>query len=374
MDGRYKTYKIILTTIGPVFIGDGKSLHKKEYIRAQQFIRVPDMEKMYTDLWKMGLTEKYEKYMMSTQRDNLGQWLQRQKVKQETIDKWIRYQLQCDIEGCSINETQIMTFMKDPYGCPYIPGSSLKGALRTILMSYAMMTNSDDYNDMKESLHREIIHSNDGRTKYLIRQTRQLEVDTFHTLGRLKEKEKDRQNAVNDVMSQIIVSDSRPLDPSVLIFCQKLDVHKDGKIKPLPLGRECLPPGTQIEFDLTFTDQFPYTIDQIKEAVKKFATRYYNSFSKHFKDKVKEIRPPKVSYIWLGGGAGYVSKTVMYPLYGYQEGLENVAEIMLHTVKDKGHGHKNDVREGISPHVIKCTRYKGKLYEMGQCSVKFEEI
>ena len=29
---RYKTYKIILTTIGPVFIGDGKSLHKKHKI------------------------------------------------------------------------------------------------------------------------------------------------------------------------------------------------------------------------------------------------------------------------------------------------------------------------------------------------------
>ena len=374
MNEKMKTYKIILTTIGPVFVGDGKSLHKKEYIKDKQRIIVPDMRKMYSDLSRLGLAEKYEEYMLSSQRDDLGMWLRRQRVKPEMINSWSRYYLQCDTEGYSLNEMNIMTFLKDPYGCPYIPGSSLKGVIRTILLSYAMMNGRDSYSSMKGDLHREIFSSRDSRTRYLTKQTRQLEVMTFHTMKRLNEKERDVQNAVNDVMSQCIVSDSCPLDPSDLIFCQKLDAHRDGLVKPLNLGRECIAPGTQIEFDLTISDQFPYSIEQIKEAVEKFATRYYNSFSKYFKDKVKDIRPPKVTYIWLGGGVGYVSKTVMYPLYGYKEGLENVAEIMRHTVRDENHGHKNDVKLGVSPHILKCTKYQGKLYEMGQCSIKFEEI
>jgi len=374
MNGKYRTYKIILTTKGPVFVGDGKSFSKKEYMKDGKNIRVPDIEKMYADLCKMGLAEKYEDYMMSSQRENLSQWLQKQNVPRTKSDKWVRYQLQCDTEGYSLNEMTVMTFMKDPYGFPYIPGSSLKGVFRTILMSYFMIKDNASYGGIKKDLEREIFQSGDPRTKYLARHTKQLEVQTFHTLNKLNEKEADKNNAVNDVMSQFIVSDSRPIDPSNLIFCQKLDVHKDGRVGPLNLGRECIAPGTRIEFDLTLTDLFPYSVEQLKEAIKKFATRYYNSFSKHFMSEIKDIEAPKVNYIWLGGGAGYVSKTVMYPLYGYQDGLENVSEIMQHTVKDKTHRHDNDVYEKVSPHILKCTRYKGKIYEMGQCAVKIEEI
>lgn len=40
---------------------------------------------------------------------------------------------------------QVMTCITDPYGNPYIPGSSLKGMLRTILLSRDILQNREKY-------------------------------------------------------------------------------------------------------------------------------------------------------------------------------------------------------------------------------------
>ena len=40
---------------------------------------------------------------------------------------------------------QVMTCITDPYGNPYVPGSSLKGMLRTILLSRDILQNREKY-------------------------------------------------------------------------------------------------------------------------------------------------------------------------------------------------------------------------------------
>ena len=74
--------------------------------------------------------------------------------------------------------------------------------------------------------------------------------------------------------------------------------------------------------------------------------------------------------VFLGGGSGFVSKTVIYSLLGEREGVQAVKDIFDKTYVPKEHKHYKDCRLGVSPHVLKCTKYCGKTYMMGQCKFK----
>ena len=71
--------------------------------------------------------------------------------------------------------------------------------------------------------------------------------------------------------------------------------------------------------------------------------------------------------MWIGGGAGFLSKTILYSVYG--EDAVHITDDVFHTtlsgkIYDQ-HKHQRDLSLGIAPHVCKCTRYQGRLYDMG---------
>ena len=74
-----------------------------------------------------------------------------------------------------------------------------------------------------------------------------------------------------------------------------------------------------------------------------------------------------------GGGAGYLSKTVTYGIMHGPEAVRVTAEIIDATLGDRArreHRHSRDPVTGVSPHTLKCTRYQGRLCQMGACCVK----
>jgi CRISPR-associated protein Csm5 len=75
--------------------------------------------------------------------------------------------------------------------------------------------------------------------------------------------------------------------------------------------------------------------------------------------------------IYLGGGAGYFSKTFTYSLFKKDDAV-NFVKKYLEKTTPRAHNHFKD--RGISPHMQKCTRCGGKLYEMGKCQIRIEEV
>ena len=63
---------------------------------------------------------------------------------------------------------------------------------------------------------------------------------------------------------------------------------------------------------------------------------------------------------------GFLSKTVIYSLFE-EDGLMITDKIFRNTLAKNYqiHKHNQDTRLGVSPHICKCTRYHGKLYDMG---------
>ena len=139
--------------------------------------------------------------------------------------------------------------------------------------------------------------------------------------------------------------------------------HDDQEINLL---RECIKPGTVIKSSLTIDEtECNLKIEDILDAVKLFYEQYYQVFQSKF----PRCDRGKPNTVFLGGGSGFVSKTVVYPMFGEKEGIEITKDIFDRTGVPQKHEHYKDTRMRVSPHILKCTRYQGKEYMMGQCEI-----
>lgn len=371
-----ETYKVKLTAIGPISIGSGSVISKKEciYDKNKDVVYVMDIDKMFADILKMRKEQEFEKFLLS--RDSLDMWFRSKNITKEQYSKWIAYTLWA---GDAVTEEktikEISTFVKDPYGQPYIPGSSLKGAIRTAILGATAKLRIEKEqtgqspNKTYTTIQRNIARVNVQKAKdykELDKCMDELSVEIFNALRRKDEDQKPvkKENAVNDFMSGIIISDSKPLTCNDLVLCQKEDKKVDGTKNKIML-RECIKPGTVIEFELTIdTNVSKASIGAINGCIKNFIKSYYDTYMYKF-EKTNKFAD---NTIFVGAGTGYPTKTVMYQVLG-RDGVKQVANVI--TAKAPKHGHNKDARLGISPHTRKVTTYKGMEYDMGECEIKF---
>lgn len=361
-------YTMKLTALAPIYVGSGRIIGKKEYIQyggMKSPVMIPNQEKMIRDLCLLHKESAFASFMLSDdKRASLAGWLIEQHIDKARVQKWISYTLDAGDafikpNGNGAPPKEINCFCKDSYGMAYIPGSTLKGMIRTALLVHEIKRKPEDYERLLNEL--DGAASRGGkRNSYLQVETQRLEMQAFHTLERPGTKSKD---AVNSVMSGVVVGDSKPIPAKQLTLCQKIDYSLERREKPLPTLREALKPGTEVLFDLTIDGQlFPYGIEDIQEALDEFQEDCYDYFYSRFgRGRAAD------GIVWIGGGAGFLSKTILYSVYG--EDAVHITDDVFHTtlsgkIYDQ-HKHQRDLSLGIAPHVCKCTRYQGRLYDMG---------
>ena len=371
MGNELQHYTITLHTEGPVFIGSGRTIGKKEYIynKHANKVHIPNMEKMFAYFSKRKLLQKYEEYLLSGKSDFVY-WLKDNGIGEREYMPWIAYTMDSgDAVIEQKSKKEILTSIKDAYGCPYVPGSSLKGALRTVLLGAVVVQRNERFAREREELRH--INMND-RPNSVARnlQNNAMQVEQ-HMFNRLKRNEKRRADAVNDMMCGLRIGDSEPLSVDDLVLCQKIDVTVEGHEQALPIFRECIKPDTEIRFPITIDPRcFPYSPKQMMQAATIFAQNYDKCFLNAF--PLNGISGG--GNLYLGGGCGYVSKTVSYPLLG-SDNVKLVSDIISSTLNRDAkikHKHREDKDKGVSPHILKCTQYDGRLYEMGACTLSIQ--
>lgn len=375
-----ETYKITARTLSPVHIGSGEKIGKKEYWynKKKGQVGILDMQAFYKGLTEKKLLNEFMNYMLFEKKQLLYQWMNTQNITQEELREWTKYVLSTkDAEIESNKNRDILLFCKNAYGMPYIPGSSIKGALRTCLLTAQILEklkkNPEEYREEKNKIieicEKKANMTNDKKKKELQKIEELLEQKEFYTLIRKNEKEEleNREKATMDCMAGIRVSDSNPLDIKKLTLCKKLDIPRRGKEQELPIYRECIKPNTVFTFEISIDtsvwtqngNAIPYTIEDIKKSID-IMFSYYQSV---FLDKFQEKNRYQAGTFCLGGGVGYPSKTVTYPILG-GENWKIVSDILSNVTKKS---RKADWESGIAPRVKKCTNYGGRTYDMGIC-------
>lgn len=365
-----KNYKAKIHVLTPMHIGCGQRLLKKEYIYLPKTHRVivPDIQKMFSAIQKKGLSSAFMDFMLNTgnKGPSLSQWLGQNGFTFKDYEAWKKYDM--DAGEAFVSQTarpkEINTFIKDAYGMPYVPGSSIKGMFRTALIAWEIHKNPRKFERIKRDIE---IQSGkfSKRERCLAKETSLLEQMILNTLNR---DEKKTGSAVNDVMAGLHIGDSAPIGLEQLTLSQKIDYTLDGQEKPLPILRESLIPGTNIYFDVTIdTSLCPYTIGDITEALNYLQSVCYKYFYARFRRGTKSE-----NIVWLGGGCGFLSKTIVYALFG-ADAVKVVDGIYKNTLGKiySTHKHTKDLSLRIAPHVCKCTRYQGELYDVGMGRIEF---
>lgn len=289
MKTEYRTFQFSLLSMAPIHIGSGDKYTSREFIYENGYFYFPDMGKFYNRMVEKGYDQKFERFLQErkprasnnrlisflldnriSDRDFGGYRIKETGLETEENDN--------DSKLGAINE--VVKFMRDAFGNPYIPGSSLKGAIRTILMN----TNPDWNN--------ENVVKDKKENKFLI------------PWGAKKGQE------FNDLFNAIRVSDSKPFRNDSLILVQKWD-HKATPplVKPLPLYREATAPLTKINFTITTTTkEAGILMEELGQRAQAFYKEYKNFFLSDFPEN--KIQPNIQYPIYLGAGSGVWTKTI----------------------------------------------------------------
>lgn len=370
-----KKYNIELKTIGPVFIGSGETINKKEALFKKDKVLIIDTKRMFDYFLKRNLLKQYQEYMLDTNKD-LAIFFKDNNIDEKIYKSW-------NIKEFSLGDTKsagngdvkgrgIVRFVRDGNGRVYVPGSSLKGMLRTILTGAYIIQNSDSkiQEKLDDTAWRigKYTYKNNLEKSYK-KTMDEIEVQIFHKKCFPDSEGKNKiENKVNDTLRGFMVSDSEYISDEDICVCQKVDVSLDGKEILLPLYRECIKPGVTIRFGITIDSDFcKYTKPDIIESIGRFYENYWNKVSMKFKKA--PISNDRYT-CFLGGGAGFESKTIIYPSFERVKAVDftsNILSVLFPNAK-----HDKDTE--VSPRVINCTKFEHNKYLFGACSLrKFEE-
>ncbi len=376
--GHLEILNITLRALAPVFIGSGSQLNKKEYIfdPHKGIVYFPDFPRLVAFLKSRSLLREYQEYQLQTRNNDFRIFLEQNKVTESDYPAFISYSIEAGEAAHSPSFRGVLTFIKDAQGFPYIPGSSVKGAIRTALA--ARILKQGNWERSRREIER--ADYSERPRRYLNRESGNLEQRIFHRLEYRNRNGELVRSAVNDLMQGIRLSDSVPLSPENLILTGKYDRKPDGAVNPLPIFRESLRPGSEarltMTLDLPMLAKEGLNVRSIEDALHAFSDQHYENFEQYFAvlhDDAQVAAQKGVDLI-LGGGAGYVSKTITYNLFPQREqALALAGKIMVKQFPPR-HGHAKDVKGyKIAPHMLKTAMYKGQYYQMGKCELFFEE-
>ncbi len=374
--GHLERLNITLRSLAPVYIGSGESLNKKEYVfdRQKGLIYFPNLPRLAAFLKSRSLLAKYEEYLYQQRQNDFLFFLKNNGIEEADYPSFISYSIEAGEAAQEPNFRNVLTFIKDAAGHPYIPGSSVKGAIRTALAAVLIKKGQWDRE------RREIAGADSslGAKKFLARETGRLEKRIFYRLG-IKDPKNGREinEPINDLMRGVSISDSAPLGFETMTLTGKYDRMPDGAINRLPIFRESLKPGSEARLTMTLDTAMlakaGLNVRGIETALHSFADQHYANFEQYFAEKPADTAgsAQRGADIILGGGTGYVSKTLLYNLFTRQDALDLAAKIMVKQFPRHGHGKDAAVYK-VSPHALKMAMYGGQYYQMGRCELILE--
>jgi len=351
-------YDLTLKVKSPVFVGSGAVTQKFEYIydNKQSEVAFIDNNKLFGLLVSTGKTDEYEKYVLNSSRQDLYSFLKTVcGYSEKQIQSLCRYRVSAkDALDENHSFKEIHSFMRNPNGQAYIPGSSLKGALRTVIL-FSLIRKDGKKGDRSE-FRKDTTPFPEG--KYL------------HTLKcKLDRTGKPTDDPINSIMRGVSVSDSDTIPDSAMILAKKVDVKENGATNSVgTVVRESGRPGTEIHFKLTLDRSIlkdTITAQTIMENIREFDEFYKQTYLDYFDKPENDMDIPLHNSIVFGGGTGFFAKTLDYVYLNENDAVDYVAYYMSRTFKK--HYHENDT--DISPHTLKYTLIRDSFYQLGICEV-----
>lgn len=376
--------KMKLEVLTPLHIGgaDYKSkLDKKEYIfdKDKKTLTLIDNEKFIAFLIKKNLFEKYIAYiennvnakvMIQNRNINLFNFLKANNIDKDIQDFRKKAPIKLDMNIENMNDIKLM--LRDVQGKPYIPGTSIKGALINLLLVDYIIKNREKFSKEKRIILSECKKTNDDRS--------------------IRGLKNDIKKIVNQIEKSIIYSDNKTLEKSKKFgisvsdsysysntrtnFYQDIDekrTNKSGedKSRPMPVAREYIIANSIFDFDITLD------IDLLEESKLKIKNiddliaSIENAMS-YLIDVLEDKNSPRTENLVLGANTGFLQKTIVYALFEDEKERLEVVKKLLH--KNQKNVIGNHLNDKFAPRVLNRIKINNKNLLAGLVKImKVEE-
>lgn len=379
-----------LKIITPVNIADNTKLNSKEYLYDAKKGELYFLNQIawHRFIFTKNLLSDYEKYMTGYDKRSLYEWLQSYGYSIDDIKPAIMAKAAAHVNVMrqtgkkTLND--IITQTKTVSGAAYIPGSSLKGVIRTSILYNLLNKNKSIQGKYWYNVKNDFAAAKAKRfyaskiNNIIGRIAAQLETDLLHKLNLHDEKDKPikSNNAVCSVMRGISISDSEYMTETIpTAILQKVDYSLiNGKVKdhPLPIFRECILPSAQFAFqfklDKTMTREIGInSVDELLKILQQYFD-FINSILKEAFGRECSALFDNITEgnIYLGSNIGFLHKTLVMALApSRREAVNFVRDILDINFSNERNKHDGRKDTKISPRTLKATRYNGKTMLMG---------
>jgi CRISPR-associated protein Csm5 len=363
----------------PVHIGSGDQLDSMDFVVHNGKVSVIDFDKVLSELKNKGesplvLHDEIERFGKNF---DFGKFLYRQGINVENVSK---YTLAC--EG---TPSRMATFIKNAFGIPLIPGSSIKGAIRTALTWY-FLKNENMETEVEKTLRRVLGELNRIRDN---RERRRASNWWERRIGQELEnlifygKEKDPKYDMNKAMT---VTDASlgSVDLLELVLYRIFTTKKENKLVPkgFDIFIEAVKPDvsigtTKISLNPYFLEEklsklgfdeervdtfrkFPYICNEFSKNLIKYELDFFEKYDlselvMFYEGLLSSITADDEFLLRLGFGIGWISTTIGL-------NLENNPELLKDIRREFQMGRKRDPPYYVSefPKTRKITIERGK--------------
>ena len=376
--------KMKLEVLTPLHIGgaDYKSkLDKKEYVfdKDKKTLTLIDNEKFVGFLIKKNLFEKYIAYiennvnakvMVQNRNINLLNFLKANNIDKDIQDFRKKAPIKLDMNIENMNDIKLM--LRNVQGKPYIPGTSIKGALINLLLVDYIIKNREEFFKEKRIILSECKKTNDDRSiKGLKNEIKKIvkQIEKSIVYGDNKDLEKSKKFGIS-------VSDSYSYSNTRTNFYQDIDekrTNKPGedKSRPMPVAREYIIANSIFDFDITLD------IDLLEESKLKIKNiddlidSIENAMS-YLINVLEDKNSPRTENLVLGANTGFLQKTIVYALFEDEKERLEVVKKLLH--KNQKNVIGNHLNDKFAPRVLNRIKINNKNLLAGLVKImKVEE-
>lgn len=394
-----ETYKMAVEILTPVNIACNEVLKANEYLYDAKTSTVYFLNQMmwHKFIYTHNLFDEYERYIKSSSEKSLYEWLQSFGYKINDVKLAIKSKAFAHVNVLKSKKTlnDIVLQSKLIDGTPFIPGSSIKGVIRTAILYDLLNKNREIkkryWNEIKSL--RSSMKSAQIK-KYLIsdinkdinKKATNLEVALLHKLNLVNKENKPIKqfNAVCSVMRGISVGDSEHINQAVpMEVLQKIDLGLNKDVdagKEMPVFRECILPKAkfnfQLKIDKTMTKEIGInSIDDLLRMLQNYFDFVNDIFKSAFGKRCEHLFDEiNGGNIYLGSNTGFLTKTLVMALADRKkEAVDFIRDLLDMNFNQKDAKHNGEKDTKISPRTLKATKYKGNTILMGVAKIYKDE-
>ncbi len=384
--GHLKRYKMKLTTLSPVFIGSGEALSGLDYFfdNSKNQLNIIDENKIAKYLNQNHLIDGFIKYIANKKDVKFFEWAKINNINPSKLDIYKKIYKYSSKDIKVLNKVNLI--IRNTAGKAYIPGSSIKGAIRTAILIKKLKENPELRLKYQQKI-KNIFEQCDNRkdiNNVLSGIEKDIETDLLCISAPTRELSKESL----DVFRGIQISDSLGIEDKNLNLYKKCDytLHSQN-VHFIPLFRECINSYVDTEFSITLDTNISMLqnidIEYILKALEEYAKFWHTIVSVFDKDSDRfNLYMPNEDEDYnanfcIGGGAGFLTKTIIYSILD-KETAKNAVRIYLDknftknaknsSQKIPAHNHEKQDKE-ISPRTLKLAEENGDYINLGWCNI-----